>query len=193
MIEIGLTTTNAGLTYNTSTSTLTATNYAGNGSALSGKQSTINSTAGQLIIGNGNGSTTTSSSLTFSGTTLTATNINASNSLTVNGVSIFAYTELINGGSITYVNEQNGSNHIIDLNYNSTYHQKILIFTNSSKLILAINLNKSNGGDNTLNYSQPYAYSDSYNYYQPIPESSRFRAQFFRYTTTFIVVKNYHL
>jgi len=152
LIEIGLTTTNAGLTYNTSTSTLTATNYAGNGSALSGKQSTINSTAGQLIIGNGNGSTTTSSSLTFSGTT-----------------------------------------HIIDLNYNSTYHQKILIFTNSSKLILAINLNKSNGGDNTLNYSQPYAYSDSYNYYQPIPESSRFRAQFFRYTTTFIVVKNYHL
>jgi len=69
LIEIGLTTTNAGLTYNTSTSTLTATNYAGNGSALSGKQSTINSTAGQLIIGNGNGSTTTSSSLTFSGTT----------------------------------------------------------------------------------------------------------------------------
>ncbi len=53
---------------------MTATNYAGNGSALSGKQSTINSTAGQLIIGNGNGSTTTSSSLTFSGTTLTAGN-----------------------------------------------------------------------------------------------------------------------
>jgi hypothetical protein len=55
---------------------LTATNYAGNGSALSGKQSTINSTAGQLIIGNGNGSTTTHTGLTYntSTSTLTATN-----------------------------------------------------------------------------------------------------------------------
>jgi len=52
---------------------------------LSGKQSTINSTAGQLIIGNGNGSTTTSSSLTFSGTTLTAANINTG-SITGSGI-----------------------------------------------------------------------------------------------------------
>jgi hypothetical protein len=45
--------------------------------ALGTKQATINSTANQLIIGNGNGITTTSANLTFnSGTnTLTATNI----------------------------------------------------------------------------------------------------------------------
>jgi hypothetical protein len=48
--------------------------------ALTSKQNTINSTAGQIIIGNGNGVTTTSTALTFSGTTLTATNFSGNGS-----------------------------------------------------------------------------------------------------------------
>jgi hypothetical protein len=53
--------------------------------ALTGKQNTINSTAGQLIIGNGNGLTTTNTGLTFNSTTstLTATNINATDKVGV--------------------------------------------------------------------------------------------------------------
>jgi hypothetical protein len=47
---------------------------------INAKQNTINSTAGQLIIGNGNGITTTNTNLTFSGTTLTATNISGNGS-----------------------------------------------------------------------------------------------------------------
>ena len=45
--------------------------------AIGGKQATINSTAGQLIIGNGNGATTTNAGLTWTTATtlLTATNI----------------------------------------------------------------------------------------------------------------------
>ena len=89
----GSTTTNTNLTF--SGSTLTATNISGNGAsitgltasqisgldtAISGKQATINSTAGQIIIGNGNGSTTTNTNLTFSGSTLTATNISGNGS-----------------------------------------------------------------------------------------------------------------
>ena len=52
--------------------------------ALDGKQATINSTAGQLIIGNGNGLTTTNTGLTFSGSTLTANNLTISTNLVVN-------------------------------------------------------------------------------------------------------------
>jgi hypothetical protein len=48
--------------------------------ALTSKQNTINSTVGQIIIGNGNGSTTTNTNLTFSGTTLTATNFSGNGS-----------------------------------------------------------------------------------------------------------------
>ena len=43
--------------------------------AIDAKQATINSTANQLIIGNGNGLTTTNAGLTFATDTLTATNI----------------------------------------------------------------------------------------------------------------------
>jgi hypothetical protein len=52
--------------------------------ALDAKQATINNTAGQLIIGNGNGETTTNTGLTFSGSTLTANNITISTNLVVN-------------------------------------------------------------------------------------------------------------
>ena len=59
---------------------LTTSQISGLDTALSGKQATINSTAGQIIIGNGNGSTTTNTNLTFSGSTLTATNISGNGS-----------------------------------------------------------------------------------------------------------------
>ncbi len=66
---------------------LIATNICGNCSALAGKQNTINSTAGQIIIGNGNGATTTNAALTYNSTTstFTATNINATSELRVGG------------------------------------------------------------------------------------------------------------
>jgi hypothetical protein len=47
--------------------------------------------AGQLIIGNGNGSTTTSSSLTFSGTTLTAGNFVGNGSGLTNMLTVSYY------------------------------------------------------------------------------------------------------
>ena len=59
---------------------LTASQISGLDTAISGKQATINSTAGQIIIGNGNGSTTTNTNLTFSGSTLTATYISGNGS-----------------------------------------------------------------------------------------------------------------
>ena len=59
---------------------LTTSQISGLDTALSGKQATINSTAGQIIIGNGNGSTTTNTNLTFTGSTLTATNISGNGS-----------------------------------------------------------------------------------------------------------------
>ena len=59
--------------------------------ALTSKQNTINSTVGQIIIGNGNGSTTTNTNLTFSGTTLTATNFSG------NGASITS----LNAGNVS--------------------------------------------------------------------------------------------
>jgi hypothetical protein len=58
------------------TGTFATSQITGLDTALAAKQATINSTANQLIIGNGNGATTTSTGLTFntSTSTLTATN-----------------------------------------------------------------------------------------------------------------------
>jgi hypothetical protein len=54
-------------------------------STLDGKQSTINSTANQIIIGNGNGLTTTSTGLTFATNTLNATNLSITGTSTLTG------------------------------------------------------------------------------------------------------------
>jgi hypothetical protein len=54
-------------------------------STLDGKQATINSTANQIIIGNGNGLTTTSTGLTFATNTLNATNLSITGTSTLTG------------------------------------------------------------------------------------------------------------
>jgi len=168
---------------------LTATNYAGNGSALSGKQSTINSTAGQLIIGNGNGSTTTSSSLTFSGTTLTATNINAT-SISIGGTSLLtnqAFTTMVhwdasnpNGHDTSYVH----------LYYDSNYIQHINIYFGPwGRYIGTIRLGKANG--DRWNYSSPYMYNVEPHpcLFEPYP--SYMSLVFWRYTGRFVAIKHY--
>jgi hypothetical protein len=61
--------------------TLAITKISGLQNALDAKQVTINSTVGQLIIGNSNGATTTSTGLTWTTATnlLTTTNLAISN------------------------------------------------------------------------------------------------------------------
>jgi len=134
-----------------------ATNYAGNGSALTGKQNTINSTAGQLIIGNGNGSTTTSSSLTFSGTTLTATNINAT-SISIGGTSLLtnqAFVEIITANAVY---TQEGVDGVVPMHIwaSSTHKRFIKIYIN--KQIISIGTLAKNGG-----YTDHWRHTDGYN------------------------------
>ena len=65
--------------------TLAITKISGLQGALDAKQATINSTAGHLIIGNGNGATTTNTGLTWTTATnlLTATNLAVSTYATI--------------------------------------------------------------------------------------------------------------
>ncbi len=60
--------------------------------AIGAKQTTINSITGQLILGNGNGLTTTNAGLTFSTNTLNATNFAGSGG----GITNIPYFNLIN-------------------------------------------------------------------------------------------------
>jgi len=174
----GATTTNAALTF--SGTTLTATNISGNGSgitgltatqiptlatskisgldtALSGKQSTINSTAGQLIIGNGNGSTTTSSSLTFSGTTLTAGNF-VGNGSGLTNLPAITFTSLSARPTIivqTKVASGPNSSDNIDVITSSTYNRYVEISIND--LVISYSIIWRNNSPSLSNY---YTYND---------------------------------
>jgi hypothetical protein len=70
----------------------TWTTFSGLQGALDGKQASISSVANQIIIGNGNGLTTTSTGLTFSANTLTETNLTGSGG----GITNIPYLNLIN-------------------------------------------------------------------------------------------------
>jgi hypothetical protein len=71
--------------------------------ALDAKQAKINSTANQLIIGNGDGLTTTTTGLIFANNTLTATNLTTTNNIVVGvsagivGTSQFTANVLVGG------------------------------------------------------------------------------------------------
>jgi len=158
---------------------LTATNYAGNGSALSGKQSTINSTAGQLIIGNGNGSTTNNAALTFSGTTLTATNINAT-SISIGGTSLLTNQAFVEIGiyDFTYVNESNNVQ-TVHIWASSTHHKHVKVFIN--KQLISIGTIGKNGG-----FTNHWSYSDGYNYLYLEVGSNYAKWWLYRYTGRFI-------
>ena len=77
---------------------LATSNIIGLGTELSTKQATINSTANQIIIGNGNGLTTTSTGLTFVTDTLTATKFSG-NGLGITNIPYFNLTNKITVGN----------------------------------------------------------------------------------------------
>jgi hypothetical protein len=87
---------------------LAKTKISGLQNALDAKQTTINSTAGQIIIGNGNGATTTNPGLTFATNTLTTTNI------------------VGNGSGITFLNVNNFSSGLLPIVRGGTGSSELL-------------------------------------------------------------------
>ena len=82
---------------------------------LATKQATINSTAGQLIIGNGNGATTTNAGLTWNGgNTLNTTNLAVSTYATITR----ELTSLLSGGVDMFELRNNATN---NLRFNQTW------------------------------------------------------------------------
>jgi hypothetical protein len=115
--------------------------------SISGKQATINSTAGQLIIGNGDGFTTTSTGLTWNSVsnTLTATNL-TTNTLNATNLAVSTYatitrllTSVLTGGVDMFELQNNATN---SLRFNQVY-----IGANDMKWLL---IQKTNNVDNTL-------------------------------------------
>ena len=96
---------------------LATSNITGLDDALSGKQGTINSTANQIIIGNGDGSTTTSQELTFNtvSNTLTTSNITVTGDLTVTkNLKVYGNETILN--TIVYTTEKL---EVVNININS--------------------------------------------------------------------------
>jgi hypothetical protein len=82
---------------------------------LNAKQNTINSTAGQLIIGNGNGATTTNTGLTWNGgNTLNTTNLAVSTYATITR----ELTSVLSGGVDMFELRNNATN---NLRFNQTW------------------------------------------------------------------------
>jgi hypothetical protein len=118
--------------------------------ALSGKQATINSVANQIIIGNGNGSTTTSPGLTFntSTNTLTTSNIAIQGDLTVaNNLTVYGNTTRLETYIYTTENLE-----VVNTNINSVALQVQQSNSGTNDIFVASNqttrvFNIANNGD----------------------------------------------
>jgi hypothetical protein len=112
--------------------------------AISATQPKIISTAGQIIIGNGDGLTRTSTGLTWNTATLTATNLNTTTLLTTNNLAVSTQaiiTQLLTAGqSADMLTLQNNAN-------NSLRFQQVFQLLNDQKWILK---QKSNNVDYNL-------------------------------------------
>ena len=106
----------AGVAFNGTTSiAIPFANIDGLTAELATKQATINSTAGQLIIGNGNGATTTNAGLTWNGgNTLNTTNLAVSTYATITR----ELTSVLSGGVDMFELRNNATN---NLRFNQTW------------------------------------------------------------------------
>ena len=110
-------------------------------------QPRINSTAGQIIIGNGDGITTTSTGLTWTTATLNATNLTTTNTLTTPNLAVSTQatiTQLLTGTGGTLGTDMFS---LVNNSTNSLRFSQVYIGANDQKWLL---IQKTNNVDNTI-------------------------------------------
>jgi hypothetical protein len=114
---------------------------------LGSLQPRINSTAGQIIIGNGDGITTTSTGLTWTTNTLNATNLTTTNTLTTPNLAVSTQATITQLLTTTGGTLGTDMFSLVNNSANSLRFSQVYIGANDQKWLL---IQKTNNGDNTI-------------------------------------------